>query len=534
MPKNLFAPKLRFGARRLGFLAVLLMSVSVGHASLQSQVEGVLSGATLGQTLVGVHIIDLTDGVELASIHADEPRIPASNMKLLTSVTALSVLGEDFRFHTRLTVHKDQEGRVRVIVHGDGDPAFCDRHLLDAHGLRVETILDNWAEAVRREGVTKIDELIIDDRVFDREFYHPRWNPDDYLKRSWAEVAGLNFYGNTLDVMAQPTRPGSPLQIQVYPDVPFLRQVNQAVTGNSDIFWINRRPHENHMVFGGSLRYRRSIPFEVTIHDPPMLFAKILEGHLVRREMTVGHIRRAQPDEQLPEGKLVGQYFTSLAPILTRVNTDSQNMFAEALVKRMGRAFTGSPGSWETGAAAMRDDLRKRLGTSAAAVRVSDGSGLSRDNAVTARIITRLLDMAYEEDRKRAERAKAEAGEPDMIFRNSLALAGREGTLRRRLTQADQALTFAKSGFINQVTTLSGYVVLPPGEIDADASALELSRFTDGERVVAFSLLFNNYRPPIQNSDIRQIQDRIVLLIHQHMRRTADIAQARSEEASER
>ncbi|MCC5829037.1 MAG: D-alanyl-D-alanine carboxypeptidase/D-alanyl-D-alanine-endopeptidase [Phycisphaeraceae bacterium] len=518
------------------FVALTLLIAQPVNASIQTQVEGALRGASLGNAKVGIHIIDLTNSVELASVNSDELLIPASNMKLVTSLTAMSVLGDDFRFHTRLTTHRSETGKLRLVVIGDGDPAFCDRDLLRANGLRVEDILDAWVEAVVRQGIRQVDELIIDDRVFDRAFYHPRWNPDDYLRRSWAEVAGLNFHGNTLDVMAQPTSPGNPVQVQVHPAVPFLRQTNQATTGATDLFRINRSPTGNDLTFGGSLRHRRAAPFEITVHDAPMLFGRLYADRLQARGIEVKEVRRPDVDERLPEGQLLAQYFSPMASLIKRINTDSQNMFAESLVKRMGHQFTGSPGSWETGAAAMRDDLRRRLGTAAAAIRISDGSGLSRDNAITARNLTRLLELGYADDLRRAKQMTREGQEPAMIFRQSLALAGREGTMRRRFgDQSTEALIFAKSGFINRVTTLSGYVVLAPSDMDEqEAPTHQLAAFRNGERVVAFSLLFNDFQPPIHPADIRRVQERIVLIIDDYLTRTAQRASVRDARSENR
>ena len=94
-----------------------------------------------------------------------------------------------------------------LIFVGDGDPALGDPRGM-AEGEDVETVLRKWTEAVQRGGVTRVGTLIVDDRVFDRQWAHPDW-PRDQLNRWYcAEVAGINFHQNCLGVYPQPTMKG--------------------------------------------------------------------------------------------------------------------------------------------------------------------------------------------------------------------------------------------------------------------------------------------------------------------------------------
>jgi D-alanyl-D-alanine carboxypeptidase/D-alanyl-D-alanine-endopeptidase (penicillin-binding protein 4) len=130
------------------------------------------------------------------------------------------------------------------------------------------------------------------------------------------------------------------------------------------------------------------------------------------------------------------------------VNKNSQNLFAEALCKLLGKAASGRA-SWEAGAEAV-DAFLHQNGIHGAGVRVVDGSGLARENRVTARAITELLSVMHEH--RHAE-----------VFRNSLAVAGRDGTIRNRLKDVEGQV-LAKTGYIGGVRSLSGYARTKEGK----------------------------------------------------------------------
>src|SRR5690606_38940871 len=117
----------------------------------------------------------------LVSINDGVPMIPASNMKVLTAGTALAVLGPDFEFKSRMRLRDDQ-----LIIIGDGDPGFGDPELLrllaigQKQGVTVEEFLHLWVQPIVDAGITHLQEIVVDDRVFDQEYIHPSW-PRDQL-----------------------------------------------------------------------------------------------------------------------------------------------------------------------------------------------------------------------------------------------------------------------------------------------------------------------------------------------------------------
>lgn len=490
------------GLALLGALA----SPAAQAQSAEVAIEALLRHADLGDTAVSVAAMDVRTGRWLVAIDADEPRIPASNMKLVTTAASLELLGPGFVFSTELSEvsPRDYHGRAydpdkhrdgALVIVGSGDPGLGDPKLLREHlGIDAEQLLAMWVDAVAETGKTRFEAIVIDDRVFDQRFVHPSW-PIEQLNRWYcAEVAGINFHDNCIDVIPQPTRLGLAPAITIFPEAPFLDTTNRAKTDRTDTFWVSRRLRENQFTFHGMVRNHRTQGVPVAVHDPPMFFAKLLRHRLAQRGIAVGKVLRPTDGAAPIRGRSLHVVRTTLPLILQRANRDSQNLFAEALLKRMGHQVTGSPGSFENGGAAVRIYLRNTLGPRSAVAAVADGSGMSRDNRITARLLARLL-------------AHMHHSELADDYRKSLAFAGRNdagrhmgrGTLEGRFRDLEPgSWVFGKSGYLSRVSALSGCLVFPDPEQP------------DDHRVIAFSMLFNGFRPPLSNRAIKGLQDAIV------------------------
>lgn len=483
---------------------VLGLAPAARAGEMQGQVRAMVDAADLRQTQVSILIADLASGKRLAQLNPDEPRMPASNMKLLTTAAAVKILGPDFVFRTELRLIEPADGPApqkpstaagprgaTLLIHGDGDPGLADPELLQAHNMDVEQLLQIWVKAVQDAKVQRVERLIVDDRVFDHQFVHPSWPADQLSAWYCAQVAGINFFDNCIDVYAEPTVRGQGAKVRLLPAAPFLVTVNRTVTGNLDRFLVTRKPGGNELTFSGEVKTRRTQSANVTIDDPPMFFAGVLANRLAQAGIPVDSIARPGADETLPAGKTIQAIENTLPLIIQRCNKDSQNLFAESLLKRMGRAVTGAPGSWDNGAAAVRLFLRDQLGTQAAAVSIADGSGMSRDNRLTAGVMVNLLTAMH--------------NDPKLwpVYRDSLSMDHSDGTLKKRFRNVSQKLSgelYPKTGYIHGVCTLSGYLVAPDSK---------------GERAVVFSLLFNDLKAPV--GQIQALQDNLLRLMDRHL-----------------
>ena len=491
------APPIKKSLRR-SWLAVTLILVAFALAApavadLQDDVGEAIRIAGFQQAIVAVSVRDAQSREPIVAINDLELMIPASNMKLLTTGTALHVLGPDFEFKTKLL--RDGE---RLIVVGDGDPAFGDPDLLELmqlgefDGLDIEQFLNLWVKSIVEAQIKHLDEIVVDDRIFDREFVHKDWPVDQLNRRYCAQVAGLNFHRNVLHFFPRHI-PGSRPDIRIFrPHAPWLEVINRGTTrqgpSDRDSAWVSRKLGTNDLTFYGNIKGSYKKPVPVTVHDMPSYFARLLADRLRIAGVDVGLHRTADAHDPPSNGQPIGPMITTpISTIITRCNRDSQNLYAEALIKRVGFTMTNEPGSWLNGAAIVRLSVHERIGDPnlARLIVVSDGSGLSRTNRVAAATLTAWLQTFLSKDR---------TGE---VFTQSLAVGGQSGTLKNRFKNIDLhgAVVRGKSGYIKHVSCLSGYVITPDG------------------RQRSFSILVNGLTEPDAVSHAKKMQERIVAAI---------------------
>lgn len=493
--------------RRLAFVLAVallnLLSAFAADADLRSEVRRAIIDNGLRDAAVAISVTDPGSGQSLVRINDTMPMIPASNMKLLTTGTALHVLGADFEFRTRMVLDGD-----RLIVIGDGDPGFGDPELLtlvhyrDRQGIGLEEFLNLWVDAIVALDIDSIREVVVDDRIFDRAFVHESWPRDQLNRRYCAEIAGLTFHLNVLHFHARPLSGGPPDVSKFEPYAPWIDTTSNRATSNpqaGNTLGIARPYGTNKLTFFGNVRRKYTTPVPVTIHDMPTFFARLLADRLRAAGVAVESSGAITPSEPATQGTIVGPVVrTPISTAVTRCNRDSHNLYAEALAKRAGYALTrgAQPGSWANAAAAIRLVASKRIANPAftRGLIVSDGSGLSRDNRVTAALMTAWLDSFHRDP------------ELGPVFINSFAVGGASGTLEKRFrgAQFEGVTVQAKSGYINGVSCLSGYVTS-----------------SDGQRR-SFSVLVNQI-PAGKVANAKQLQETVVALIAESLRERATV-----------
>lgn len=486
----------RFAARLTTRLAALTLAAALACVSgqalgqageLTDDVRRLVNGRKWGEAKVGVSLYEVQSGAQLAGLRVDEPFIPASNMKLLSSGTAMMVLGPDFVFKTQLLLEGD-----RLIIRGDGDPSLADPEVLEKMNPKLTTkeMLSTLVNAVVKANPGKIREIIVDDRVFDRKLVHPSW-PANQLSRGYcAQVAGVNFHANVLHFFPAPNPDGigTPAIYSLQPAAPWIdvEVRSRTVKDGNNAAWLTRDEGENKFVLRGDVRHKSLSPIEATYHDPATFVGRLIASSLTDAGIKVplSAVRLVNLGEEISGGRVVAVVSTPLSEVLKRCNTDSANLYAECLLKRAGHAVTDEPGSWANGATVVRMMLSEKVGPTAASTTIiSDGSGMSRENAVSPSTLTRWL-AAVASDKKIAE-----------PFANSLAQIG-SGTLRKRFggVKLNHHLQ-AKSGYINGVRTLSGYIC------DLETG-----------RKVAFSILVNNIKSDIAHASTLELHEDVVKL----------------------
>jgi D-alanyl-D-alanine carboxypeptidase/D-alanyl-D-alanine-endopeptidase (penicillin-binding protein 4) len=473
----------------------LLVPVLTGHSlkaqSLETLVKDAIRKAQLGDTTVSISIRNANDSTELVEVRDSQAMLPASNMKLFTSGAALHVLGKDFSFRSSLVL----DGEHLWFI-GGGDPAFGDPKLLaetswvDPDGTvheepGIDLLLDQLVKTVLGEDDLHIEELIVDDRIFDRTFVHPDWPKDQLDKHYCAEVAGVNFALNVLRIDAVPRKNAPPDISRMTPRIPWLLPENKATgrsgKGEKTAIGVSRKPGDNQFVVWGNVL--EPVRAEVALSNMPALFARLLHGRLVKAGVEVDRFRVARTgDNRTDEARELLLIRTPIEHALKRCNTDSSNLYAESLLKMVGHVVELAPGSWENGSRAVRMAILERIGPEhVLTFRQADGSGLSRRNQVTAETVTAWLASFH--------------NDPELgpTFVESLADPIEARSLRTRFRDLPASISLdAKTGHINGVSCLSGLVSSPDG------------------RCYAFSVLCNDIPAKIGTRRAKDLQERIV------------------------
>src|SRR5436190_6448941 len=262
-------------ARRLA--ALLLLAMLAGCSSrpatkaptLEQRLDAVLSrNAATGATF-SARVIAPQSGLELYSRAADRPTIPASNMKLFTTAAALDFLGADYRFRTFLALDGQQ-----LWVIGTGDPATGDPRMAKSAGKKPTAIFDEWADALKKRGMTRITGVSYYDRALDEQWVHPLWSKSFLVDWYAAPVSGLNFNDNCVDSKVT-AAVGEPTKLEVMPPTQIVRINNQLVVSGTEAPAIDRAAKANvYTITGGATR-----PTDLEskpIVDPGAFFADAL------------------------------------------------------------------------------------------------------------------------------------------------------------------------------------------------------------------------------------------------------------------
>jgi D-alanyl-D-alanine carboxypeptidase/D-alanyl-D-alanine-endopeptidase (penicillin-binding protein 4) len=433
-------------------------SAPSGASALASAVSGALSGHTRGGEW-GAIIVSLTRGDTLFQENADRMLQPASTMKMYTSAVALDRFGGDYTFRTPVlrdgAVGPDGTLTGNLYLKGIGDPSMGSRFWHD------QSPMDALAKEVAAAGIKHVKgDIVGDATAFEDKLVPDGWKTS-YLGAAYAaRVSALSLNENLVWVVVQPD--GRKADVSLDPattTIPLESSV--TVTGGSGGHISAARRADGSITVRGTIGANSpALKYSLVVDNPALFTTGALRASLQKAGVTVdGQTRLGATPSSATQVAAVSS--PPLAQIIGEMDRESINIFAELLFRAAAHAGTGQIGSAETGLANLREFLSKKVGTSGNFVDVSDGSGLSLNDSVTARSMVRLLGYAHNADW-------------GPVFHAALPVEGESGTLKRHGKGApSRGNLHAKTGTTNTVAALGGYVTAKNGE------------------VLAFSLIYN-------------------------------------------
>jgi D-alanyl-D-alanine carboxypeptidase/D-alanyl-D-alanine-endopeptidase (penicillin-binding protein 4) len=434
--------------KKLLILAGFVLCLSnLARADLAGQIDGIIEESLQKRVHFSIHIIEADSGKTVYDHDARELMIPASNMKIITGAAALNYLGPDFVYKTRVGL----SGNTLVVI-GGGDPLLGDEKTDAKYGREPGWIFKDIANALKKKGIGTIEGIIVDSSVFDDEPVHPSW-PADELNRWYAcEVSGLNYNDNCIQISAKNI--DGKVAIFVEPQTAFVSLINKVTpisTGSSAIGTYRNSQPNMLTVFG---KCKDAVgPFDVAIERPAAYFGFVLYENLAEADIDAkGELVEKTMDEGSDFVPLI-EFSTPLTDCLARCNKNSLGLAAEAMLKTI--AAMSNPdkknGSWKEGRELISQFLLG-LGLDKSQFYIDDGSGLSRQNELTAYTITTVLSSIYKSRNW-------------PLYKGTLAVGGVDGTIEKHFKEEKyKGKIFAKTGSITGVKSLSGLCVTDQGD----------------------------------------------------------------------
>jgi len=430
---------------------MLLAIPALARADLPPEIERMLAAHKIPPTDVSV-LVEEVDAREPALSHlAAEPRSPASVMKTITTWSALEILGPAYTWPTEVYFLGDFDGRKldgSLLLKGYGDPYL------------VEEELWKMLRALRRSGLEEIGgDLVLDDSFFDPSDEPEPGAFDGQPYRTYNVVPSalmMNFKAVTFQFLVDPARPR-------------VRVVTDPVLDNLKI----RNSLE--LVDGACGGYNNGVEFSHANADT--LAEVVLDGKFSRRCAGYTMNRTALQHDTYDfglfralwrevGGKFDGKLRKGTAPdgeqpalvwrshplgeVIRSINKNSNNVMTRDLVYTLGAELGAAPGTREKGLAAIRLFLAQR-GIDVSSLSMQNGAGLSRDERASAQLLVDVLRAAY-----RSPFA------PEFLA--SLSLGGIDGTTRGRFHRDNEVLMHVKTGRLDHVSALAGYVHADSGK----------------------------------------------------------------------
>lgn len=460
------------------FLVFLFLPESgQSQSKLQNAIQTLVNDPSLAHASLSVSVIDIESGQLLASHEAHRSLVPASSMKVVTTATALGILGADYRFKTELQFDGTINDGIlngNLYLKGYGDPTLGSTQMEGAAPL--DEVMLEFKNSIQKAGIRQITgSVVADASYFEIKSIVPSWQWNDIGNYYGAGPLGLNIHENLYYLRFQQTsRLGAtPKVAEISPNIPQLRIENELASAG-------RGTGDNAYIYGAPFTYvrhvRGTIPIGSRIFsikgsmpDAPLFAAETLTQTLKNNGINIQHTATTQVrlDQQNVLKRPRQTIFTKRSPILQaivkRTNMKSVNFYAETLLKTIG-AKQKNKGTRVAGIEVV-EEFWKNKGLDINGFFIEDGSGLSARNAVTSYQLAKIMQLAAKDVRIY-----------EALF-DSLPVGGVSGSLKRmfRGTAAVGKIR-AKSGTLKRVRSFTGYATTSSGQ------------------QVAFSIIVNNFR----------------------------------------
>lgn len=465
--------------RRSSFILISLFVVffSISAQNKQTTLNNFLNNTALEHASVSFCVKDFS-GKDVIAHNAKKSLTPASVLKVVTTATAVEVLGAGYQYKTILSKEGD-----KLFIQGLGDPTLGTNRMNNDS----EAFLGVWGDQIQKAFPdSKEISIEVIDNYFGYEGVSPRWIRQDMGNYYAAAAYGISLFDNTYQLFFNTMkRDTCPVIIKTEPDIlnsitspiTFINDMKLNTTG-SDNGYIMGPPFSHQRLLTGNIPAgRTSFSIKGDIPDPGLYLAEVLSNTLAGQGIGNKGLSTSRDSYYTDMYKKSKQtsggniFYTHHSPVLKEiikeVNFRSNNHYSEHLIRTLGRQKNSDiySSALDEGLSKVKD-YWKLKGLKTDALFMYDGCGLAPSNAVSADFVCDLL--VYMQTKSNNSDA----------FLSSLPQAGKEGTVRNFMRNSGlPGKVYAKSGSIVNVRCYAGYYIA-------------------GEKKYAFCILVNNYNGP--------------------------------------
>lgn len=413
------------------FLVCILFSV-VGAVNAKSFINPISSAIRKSEishgALISVSFKDISNPKNVYEYNSKMPMIPASIQKIATLLPALNTLGNDYEFKTQL--YKD--GNNNLYLKLGADPYLTSKDL------------KSMLQTLAKYKIYSIKNFYIDDSILDSNEWGEGWQWDDDLNPLIPKFGSYNLDNNLLTIDVLPTTPGAPADIstEIFYPTAFM---NNVVTADKTNIKLQRKNYISPDVINADGTVAVDTTIQIPVNYPRRYFVLRLEEILRKQKISYyGDFNRAK----LPKNTyLIAEVKHPISDAQSDILKKSNNMVAETVFKTAGGKYVNNTGSAES-AIEMFNDYYKQKNINTSNINIVDGSGVSKNNLITADFMTNVL-LKNSKDK-------------DFKIRQLLAVPG-EGTLTDRMLYFKGNLS-AKTGTLTNISTIAGYLTTKRGK----------------------------------------------------------------------
>lgn len=395
-------------------LLATILSIGTVHSSQAQNIKQKLeqnytsfsNHTSLTNGMSSLHVINSETGETIFEKNTSVGLPTASTLKVITSITALDILGKDFTYKTKLYYagEIDSLGILHgdLVIHGQGDPTLGSHRY---EQTKEAVILAKWKKAILESGITSINgRIIADDRMYNGIDVPGGWIWTDMGNYYGAGISSLNWRENSAGLNFKIGNLHEPAPIaNTTSDLSYLKLINQVTVGkqgSGDNVYAYSAPYSEKIVIKGTYGQDLKKTIEISLPDPAYDLAYNLEQTLAIDSIEVLHgITTGQRlfEEGLSVPKATKDLNTHVSPTLHEIvywfNQHSINLYGEALLRSIAWISGGKTSTYD-GAQYLKKYWEQKLNIKGSELDVVDGSGLSPQNNVTTKAMNKIMQYA--------------------------------------------------------------------------------------------------------------------------------------------